>query len=190
MHGNVTDILAYDYFFYVNCGVTGPLMPKKDENVPWTSKFIEKMVGYVKMVGLSHNCRYGTHIQSMVYCLDKVSIKLVKESDCVFDCRYLKPLNLSSDDFKYEVIDRYEVGMGTLILSKGYGITSLTRPKIITSENSDSCLDRDLWLSTELNLTYGKIPSLEEIMFFKTSRILTKETAELINFTGNIWWKW
>lgn len=191
MHGNITDILSYDYFIYVNCGLTGPMMPKNETTIPWTSKFIEKMVGNVTMVGISHMCSGATtHIQSMIYCLDKRSMKLIQESNCVFDCRIWNGLNLTSLESLQRIIDDYERCMGRLILNHGYAITSLTRPRIITKENRKNCTDRDLWITSRLNAKYNKIPSLDEVMFFKTSRILTKETAEIINFTGRIWWNW
>lgn len=192
VHDNVTDILAYDYFIYVNCGTTGPVMLKNEnQSLPWTSAFIDKMVGNVKMVGLSHNCG-PVHIQSMVYCLDKVAIKLIKESTCVFDCRPLMAAfpNMTKLNILHRIIREYEKGMSRKILDNGYDIMSLTRPKIFTKENRSNCTERDLWVSSRLKTTYGKIPSLGEVLFFKTSRVLTPETAALINFTGKIWWNW
>ena len=190
VHGNVTDILAYDYFLYLNCGITGPMMRRNETNVPWTSKFIEKLVGNVRMVGLSHYCQQQhTHVQSMAYCLDRVAMKLVKESDHVYDCRPDKH-KMSEKEYTDKIIDRYERGMCRLLLSNGHAITSLTRPKVLTRENRNNCTDKDLWLTKHLNETYGKIPTLEEVMFFKTSRLLTEEIIELINFTGTITWNW
>ena len=190
MHGNVTDILAYDYFIYINCGVTGPMMRPNETNVPWTSKFIEKSVGDVRMVGLSHYCQKAhTHVQSMAYCLDRVAMKLIKESDHVYDCRVLK-LDKSTQAYTDAIINKYERGMSRLLLNNGHAITSLTRTKVLTRENRLHCTDKDLWLTKHLTETYGKIPALDDVMFFKTSRILTDEIIELINFTGTITWNW
>lgn len=36
----------------------------------------------------------------------------------------------------------------------------------------------------------GRIPSLKEVIFFKTSRYLSDEIASQINFTGEINWNW
>ena len=191
MHGNITNILDYDYFIYVNCGTTGPMMPQKETHIPWTRKFIERLVGNVKMVGLSHVClQYKTHIQSMVFALDQVSMKIILDSDCVYDCRPYKQINQSEIDFVNDIIGRYEVQMGQLILDKGFAIESLTRPKALTKENRDNCTDEDMWLTTRLHELYGRIPSLEDVLFFKTSRVLTPEMAVIINFTGSIWWNW
>ena len=44
----------YDYFLYVNCGVTGPA--KEVAALPWTDLFIQKLRSGIKMTGLSHNC--------------------------------------------------------------------------------------------------------------------------------------
>ena len=191
MHGNITNILDYDYFIYVNCGTTGPMMPQNETHIPWTHKFIERLVGNVKMVGLSHVClHYDTHIQSMVYALDNIGMQIIQDSDCVYDCRPLKQTNQSEIDFINDIIFRYEIQMSRVILEKGYSIESLTRSKILTKENREDCIDKDMWLTSHLNEIYGKIPSLEDVLFFKTSRVLTPETAVIINFTGSIWWNW
>lgn len=190
MHGNVTDILAYDYFIYVNCGTTGPVIPKNEKNsLPWTSAFIDKMVGNVKMVGLTHCCR-PAHIQSMVYGLDKVAIKIIKESPCVFDCRSIISFfpSINYDSLLGLIINHYEIGMSRTIMDNGYGIMSLTRPSILTKENEGNCTDLDIWSTSHLIQTFGKVPSLGEVLFFKTSRVLTSETAALINFTRRISW--
>ena len=143
------------------------------------------------MVGLSHVClQYKTHIQSMVFALDQVSMKIILDSDCVYDCRPYKQINQSEIDFVNDIIGRYEVQMGQLILDKGFAIESLTRPKALTKENRDNCTDEDMWLTTRLHDIYGRIPSLEDVLFFKTSRVLTPEVAVTINFTGSIWWNW
>ena len=195
LHGNVSKlpILDYDYFFHVNCGTTGPVMPPNETHVPWTSKFVEKLVGNVKMVGITHNCDGGMiHIQSMVYALDKVALQLIQKSSCIYDCRPFKDelMNISQSVFVGSIVNQYERGMGREILEHGYAMASLIRPKTITKENQVNCTDNDIWLTSHLNEALGKIPSLSEVIFFKTSRILTKETAMLINFTGNIWWNW
>jgi hypothetical protein len=36
----------------------------------------------------------------------------------------------------------------------------------------------------------GKVPSLDDVIFFKTSRLLTPDIAAQINYTGKIHWKW
>ena len=195
LHGNVTNlpVLDYDYFFHVNCGTTGPVMPLNETHVPWTNKFIEKLVGNVKMVGISHVCEGDvSHIQSMVYAVDKVGLQLIQKS-CVPDCRaFTDELKNMSKMFSVTglIIDRYERCMSITILNQGYEVASLYRSKTLTKENRGTCTDKDLWLTSKLNETFGKIPSLGEVIFFKTSRVLTEETARMINFTGTIWWNW
>jgi hypothetical protein len=207
MHGNITNVLDYDYFVYVNCGTTGPyILPKnmtKDSiSVPsWTHKLIQPMLPSsqtnnntyppIVMTGLSHNCnRVHSHIQSMVYALNKIGMQTVMESDCVFDCRPMKH-QYEPDDMIQNIILRYEMGMGRLLLNKGYAISSLTRTKVLTEYNRKNCTDKDMWLTTQIKEVYnGRIPTLDEVMFFKTSRILTPETAQLINYTGELNWNW
>ena len=153
----------------------------------------------IVMTGLSHYCENdNTHVQSMVYALNKVGMHAIMESDCVYDCRPVKEellrRNMSNTQFQNifqgSIINRYERGMGKFLLNRGYAISTLTRTKVITKDNRSNCTDKDMWLTDRLKEEYGAIPSLEQFMFFKTSRILTPETAKVINFTGKVWWNW
>jgi hypothetical protein len=93
--------------------------------------------------------------------------------------------------FQGTIINRYERGMGRRLLDMGYAISTLTRTKVLTKDNRLNCTDKDMWLTERMKELYGgDIPTLEQLMFFKTSRILTPETAKLINFNGTVWWNW
>jgi hypothetical protein len=60
---------------------------------------------------------------------------------------------------------------------------------------SPSCDERayyeDIWIGSRLKSKFdGRIPSLEDVLFFKTSRYLSPEIAAMINFTDDVNWNW
>ena len=137
VHG--LNIKSYDYFVFVNCGVTGPPPPPKQllygkkDNSPsslhssssssWTTHFTKLLNDQVKMTGLTLNCEGAdaVHIQSMVYALDKVGLELVMKAGAIYDC--LDPVSLGTD-----FINGYERKMGQTILNAGYSLRPLLRP--------------------------------------------------------------
>ena len=50
----------------------------------------------------------------------------------------------------------------------------------------------DLWMGTKLRHVYGgRLPSLDEVTFFKTSRVISDDIAKQINLTGGVtWFQW
>jgi hypothetical protein len=71
----VKDVSVYDYFVYLNCGVTG-LSPKW-AHLTWIDLFLSKLNDEMKMTGLSLNCWGNPHIQSMMYALDRTGLEIV-----------------------------------------------------------------------------------------------------------------
>mmetsp|Transcript_27997 Transcript_27997/g.51639 ORF Transcript_27997/g.51639 Transcript_27997/m.51639 type:complete len:367 (-) Transcript_27997:288-1388(-) len=201
------DVPSYDYFLFANCGTTGPApVAKKDGHLSWTSRFIRLLDDQVKMTGLSMNCEGNIpHIQSMMYVLDKVGLDVVMKSGAIFDCL---------DPPKRDYINLYERKMGHAILDAGYAIRPLIggRDIVVSKSNLKECIPcgegggvnatklischlrdqyRDIWIKSRLQSIYnGKVPSLKEVVFFKTSRLLTPEIAAQINYTGKINWNW
>lgn len=180
----------YDYFFFANCGVTGP--SRKWLHKPWVRSFTSLLNDEIRMSGLSHNCQGGPHIQSMLYCLDKVGMDIVLEKEAIFDCRPAIKGNTLHDIKAIHglLIGRYEKGMSNHILSAGYGIKPFLRQTAFFDHNRTNCTEKDLWMTTTLNATYGRIPWLVETMFQKTSRHLSPGVAKEIGYTGKIKWNW
>ena len=226
-------ISNYDYFVFVNCGMTGPSPPSAKWPGPWTSHFTRLLDDKVKMSGLTLNCDIGAgyeHMMSVVYALDRISLDLIMKSGAIFDClineEYLShPKEYMSQFF----IHNYEIKMGNVILDAGYGLRPLIRHDkgmIVTKENaadchpckdvakkdedkidedeikekvkvrlSPSCDERayyeDIWIGSRLKSMFdGRIPSLEDVLFFKTSRYLSPEIAAMINYTDEVNWNW
>jgi hypothetical protein len=195
--GFVSNILEYDYFIYINCGVTGPSPHWASK--PWTDIFLSKLNDDIKMTGITMNCKFHMpHIQSMMYALDRKGLEIIMKGGAIFDCLQVNGYaNMTKDERHGLIVRRYERKMSDLILESGYGISSVLRPTTIFEHNRTSCIDsskndtlNDLWLTFRLKAYFGKIPSLEDVIFFKTSRILTPEIAKVINFTLPITWNW
>ena len=216
-------ISNYDYFVFVNCGMTGPSPPSAKWPGPWTSHFTRLLDDKVKMSGLTLNCDVGVgyeHLMSVVYALDLISLDLIMKSGAIFDC-------LIKDE--KDMINNYEMKMGRVILDAGYGLCPLIqhdKGMIVTKENaadchpckdvakkdedkidedeikekvkvrlSPSCDERayyeDIWIGSRLKSVFdGRIPSLEDVLFFKTSRYLSPEIARQINYTDEVTWNW
>ncbi|KAL3767782.1 hypothetical protein ACHAW5_000614 [Stephanodiscus triporus] len=217
----------YDYFVFVNCGVTGPALPPlpssgeggrayRPRRRRWTSHFIELLDGTVKMTGLTLNCETegNEHIMSMMYAVDRIGLDLIMRSGAIYDC-------LLDAEGGGDFINSYERKMGRAILDAGYGLRPLMRHRWdvrFTRSNADSCAPcggdkyphsrgnditglvptcnerdhyRDIWIGSRLKSLFdGRIPLLEDVIFFKTSRYLSNEISAQINFTGTIDWNW
>ena len=117
-----TDPTKYDYFLYVNCGMIGPKMAG-DEH--WTETFTSRLSDKVKLVGVSINMSFHPHVQSMVLATDQVGLDLIKNSGAIYDCGFMNNEEMTNEQ-RWKLIMRYEVGMSRVIVEAGYTITSLT----------------------------------------------------------------
>eukprot|EP00546_Thalassionema_frauenfeldii_P020856 CAMPEP_0178903650 /NCGR_PEP_ID=MMETSP0786-20121207/5270_1 /TAXON_ID=186022 /ORGANISM="Thalassionema frauenfeldii, Strain CCMP 1798" /LENGTH=431 /DNA_ID=CAMNT_0020575035 /DNA_START=235 /DNA_END=1527 /DNA_ORIENTATION=+ len=184
------DVNLYDYFVYANCGTTGP--SSKWADLPWTDVFIEKLSSRVKMSGLTLNCQGTAHLQSMVYALDRVGIRIVKNSKAIFNC--MKEAKPYSDSYKlfHWIIDRYELGLSKAIIQNNFGISPIIEPTVITKENKMACQKQgaydDIWVTEKMKKKFGRVLELNETIFFKTSRLMSASTAKEINFTLRVNW--
>ena len=190
VYGDMVNVSTYDYFFYVNCGVTGPA--KEVANLPWTALFLAKLQGRVKMTGLSHACPYP-HIQSMMYALDREGLQIVMKGGAIFDCQQRWPdFDKQETDVAHGlIVNGYERKMGELILQAGYGIEAYLRSELILDHNQSRCQTKDMWLGSHLKEAYeGRIQFLNETVFFKSTRYLSPDLAEEIGYDAKIIGNW
>jgi hypothetical protein len=176
---------TYDFFVYINCGMSGP---SPNYSPSWVMPFINPLTETVKMSGLSVNCHHkqSPHVQSMAFALDRVGLKEVLRSDSIFDCRQRFPRKQNRFN---KIVAQYEKGMSKAILQAGYGLASIIWPGIVFWENRTNCTLVDEWVETNLKLSFGgRLPHLNETIFFKSSRLLPKEIAELIDYPGEPSW--
>jgi len=205
LYGGVSGVRPmsdYDYFVFLNCGMTGPSPPSAKWPGPWTSHFTQLLDNTVKMSGLTLNCDSDPiHMMSIVYALDRVGLDIIMKSGAIFDCLDVNknaPL-LDPAAFNQYMIENYELKMGRVILDAGYGLRPLIQKDkgkgmLVTKENAGDCdgeYYKDIWLGSRLMSAFdGRIPSLEDVLFFKTSRYLSPEIARQINYTDEVNWNW
>lgn len=195
LHEGVVDLDNYDYLIHVSCVMTGPAPPNTYTPFPWTTELTRHLNNKVKMVGLSSVCHGShTHIQPMVYALDRTGIDLIQHSDAVFDCQTVK--EEENGESRYDklslVIGRYEIGMSQIIIEAGYKIHSILGDATYDKVSQETCKDHsdDIWLTSRLKAIYGHMPTLEEIFFFKTSRYLPAAIKKQIGYQGVSDWEW
>jgi hypothetical protein len=176
---------TYDYFVYINCGMTGP---SPNMQPAWVMPFIEPLNDRVKMSGLSVNCfrKNAPHVQSFAYALDRIALQEVLQSDSIFDCRNLV---IKDATMFNKIVAKYEKGMSKAVLKAGYGLASIIWPGIVFWENRTNCTLVDRWGEANLKLSFGgRLPHLNETIFFKSSRLLPQEIANVIDFPGEASW--
>ena len=203
MHDDIVNLNLYDYFVYVNCGTSGPSRLWAD--LPWTDVLLEKLNDKVKMSGLTLNCGSADpHLQSMVYALDREGLQIIRESDAVFECEealksFTGPPGFTHaneiDKQDHLIISRYESGMGRILMRKGFGVAPIVRPTVVFQSNTSSCqsdakYNSDLWLVGRMKKEFGRIPRLDEMIFFKGSRVFPDHLAAEINYTLEVNWEW
>jgi len=79
----------------------------------------------VKLTGVSINMSFFPHVQSMTLATDRVGIETIKNSGAVYDCGIMNDVEMNEEE-RWNIIDRYELGMSRAILNAGFTINSLT----------------------------------------------------------------
>eukprot|EP00980_Cylindrotheca_fusiformis_P013161 scaffold3337_cov95-Cylindrotheca_fusiformis.AAC.4 len=196
---NTFDLSQYDYFVYLNCGVTGPLF-WNSATISWTRFFTSLLNDQIKMAGLSINCQFmgrhnTTHVQSMAFALDKIGLGIIQSSGAVYNC-HQNGTAMTKED-RLGLIDRYEIGMSRAILQSNYSIAAwfsssvffsypgyffYPEPVIYSSTLGD-CLD--IWnIEDFLRHSLGcplNSPSCN-LTFFKTSRFIPPDISKEVGF--------
>lgn len=115
----------------------------------------------------------------MVYALDKKGIALIRNSGAVYDCRKYRR------HVRTDIINRYEIGMSQFLLKNGHSIRSIIQNTTIRSLKK--CDTEDLWYPETIVSVYGgRMPSIRETIFWKGTRFLTDEVADLLDFKREI----
>lgn len=111
----------YDYYFFMNSGVIGPILPKYWDNIPmhWSELFIKKITNKVKLVGTTIVCLptydaggFGPKVEGFFFMVDSVGLSVLEKEKTVF-------YNHAS---KYDAIINGEYGLTKCILKNGYSI--------------------------------------------------------------------
>jgi hypothetical protein len=112
----------YDYYFFMNSGVIGPILPHYLIDIPnfhWSGVFINKINDLVKLVGTTIVCLlhddpggFGPKVEGFFFMVDQIGLDIIKEEKTIF---YDHPS-------KYSAIVRGEYAVSKCILKKDYSI--------------------------------------------------------------------
>ncbi len=110
---------TYDYYFFMNSGVIGPILPHYFTETHWTDIFIKKINDKVKLVGTTIVCLpsydaggYGPKVEGFFFMTDKIGLELlINQKNIFFD-----------HPDKYSAIVYGEYGLSNCILKNGYSI--------------------------------------------------------------------
>lgn len=157
------NINNYDKFIFINDTVIGPFLPRYNKN-DWYVLFCNLLDSKIKLSGLTINykpfndIKLSKHVQSMMFCTDKIGLDILIKKKIFFDNKYHL---LNKTDF----IINYEIRMSKEILESGYEITALS-----LSENKKYEIT-DVWyfLNTYFKININPL----ETIFYKNNRIKT-----------------
>ncbi len=134
----------YDNLLFVNCGLVGPkfgpgsprLIPSSKSSsklltmVPyshWSQLYTSRLTDSVRLVGHSINTHFHTffpHVQSFLYALRTDTVPILISSGAIYDCGLTQEELGGNPQKRFELINRYEVGMSTQLLKQGYNIAT------------------------------------------------------------------
>jgi hypothetical protein len=114
----------YDFYFFLNSGVIGPILPHYFVDKHWTNIFIKKINNRVKLVGTSIVCLphndlggYGPKVEGFFFMTDKIGLNLLKNENTIF---YNHP------DFHSAIVNG-EYAISRCIFKHGYTIDCMIR---------------------------------------------------------------
>ena len=156
---------SYDFYFFMNSGVIGPILPDNFIENHWTNIFIKKINDRVKLVGTTIACLptsdaggYGPKIEGFFFMVDKIGLTLLQNEQNIF-CDHLD---------KYSAIVYGEYGLSNCIFKHGYTIDCM----LSKYQNIDWCDSKNYTLNNNLhpsrkNSFYGNSIDPYEVIFHK-----------------------
>jgi hypothetical protein len=110
---------TYDYYFFMNSGVIGPIIPHYMNLYHWSNIFINKINDKVKLIGTTIVClpnhdagKYGPKIEGFFFATDKIGLNILKSEKTIF-CDH---------ENKRSAIINGEYGLSNCIFKNGYTI--------------------------------------------------------------------
>jgi len=160
-----TTSITYDYYFFINSGVIGPIIPHYFIETHWTNIFIKKINEHVKLVGTTIVCLpnnddggYGPKIEGFFFMVDKIGLKLLKDQKNIF-CDHKD---------KHSAIVNGEYGLSNCIFKNGYSIDCMI-PKyqnIDWTNHNNYNLNNNIHPSRK-NSFYGYSINPYDVIFYK-----------------------
>lgn len=114
---NFAQSKSYDYYFFMNSGVFGPIISDYDNH--WSNIFIKKINEKVKLVGTTIVCLpntdaggYGPKVEGFFFMTDAIGLNILNSESTIF-CNH---------PTKDSAIINGEYGLSNCILKHGYSI--------------------------------------------------------------------
>jgi len=156
---------SYDYYFFMNSGVIGPILPHYFSQEHWSSIFIKKINNKVKLVGTTIVCLpgydaggYGPKVEGFFFMVDKTGLDLLVNQKNVF---------FEHPD-KYSAIVYGEYGISNCILKNGYSIDCmLSKYQNIDWTNQENYNLNNNRHPSRHNSFYGNSINPYEVIFHK-----------------------
>lgn len=156
---------VYDYYFFLNSGVIGPILPHYVKNPHWTNFFTRKINDVVKLVGTTIVCLphhdlggYGPKVEGFFFMTDNIGLKLLINEKNIF-CDHT--------DKTRDIVDG-EYGISNCILKHGYSIDCMLRKyqNINWRDPSNYNLNNNIHPSRKHSF-YGESINPYEVIFHK-----------------------
>jgi len=155
----------YDFYFFLNSGVFGPIFPHYLKDNHWSNIFIQKINEKVKLVGTSIVCLphedaggYGPKIEGYFYVTDNIGLQLLKNEKTIF----------CNQPDKYNAIVNGEYALSKCILKNGFTIDCMIRKyqNIDWTDEKNYSLNNNLH-PTRKNSFYNNSLNPYELIFHK-----------------------
>jgi hypothetical protein len=155
----------YDYFFFMNSGVIGPIIPHYFTQMHWTNVFINKINDRVKLVGTTIVCLnpndlggYGPKVEGFFFMTDIIGLELLLSEKTIF-CDHADKRNAILDG---------EYGLSKCILKNGYTIDCMLPryQNVDWTDPNNYNLNRNLHPSRK-NAYFGKSIQPYDVIFHK-----------------------
>jgi hypothetical protein len=156
---------VYDYYFFMNSGVIGPIVPHYFKKTHWSSLFIEKITDKVKLVGTTIVCLasndsggYGPKVEGFFFMTDKIGLDAMIAEKTIF-CNH---------PTKFSVIVNGEYGMSNCMFKNGYSVDCMISKYqgIDWSDSKNYKMNNNRHPSRK-NYFYGKSLNPYEVIFYK-----------------------
>ena len=93
----------------------------------WSQLYTSRLTDSVRLVGHSINTHFHTffpHVQSFLYALRTDTVPILLSSGAIYDCGLTQEELGGDPEKRFQLINRYEVGMSTQLLKRGYKIAT------------------------------------------------------------------
>ena len=156
---------VYDYYFFMNSGVIGPILPHYFTEKHWTDIFIKKINDKVKLVGTTIVCLphhdaggYGPKVEGFFFMVDTIGLSILQNQTNIF---------FNHPD-KYSAIVYGEYGLSNCILKNGYSIDCmLPKYQNVDWTNANNYNLNDNLHPSRKNSFYGTSINPYDVIFHK-----------------------